>query len=337
MRIGLEPHRSLHRGVKGSVVLALDSKRRCGIVVFAALAVASFLAAVCATEASATTPLELLVRHAPLLVLHRYEPFSPTSVEGFIADSDLLVQAPDGSWQPSPLPLGRSGAASRLDQRACRAIDGPAAIGCYASAEAARGSTPTVYGAVFRTRERIALQYWLFYPANVFSPTVPTGLFWQSHEGDWEAVSVLLDRRERPLVIGLSEHCGGARRTWERAPRRGPHPLVYVALGSHANYFGPGAKALDRRCWPTEAVAVFNAYKVPLLDHAGGGRSVLPHVVNVGSAAPAWMAFAGTWGDDQYVHFPDVDPLRFGAGPRGPAFHSLWRSPVATVLGWRPG
>ena len=29
-------------------------------------------------------------------------------------------------------------------------------------------------------------------------------------------------------------------------------------------------------------------------------------------------------------------PLRYGTGPRGPAFHKLWRQPIATVLAWPP-
>jgi hypothetical protein len=191
-----------------------------------------------------------------------------------------------------------------------------------------------VYGAVFRTRDRIALQYWLFYPVNVFSLTGAAGLFWQAHEGDWEVVTVLLDAGEQPLLVGLSQHCGGARRDWARAPRRGSRPVAFVALGSHANYFAPGRQPLDRKCWPKEALAVYTAYKVPLLDSVARGRTVLPGVARVTAASPSWMAFAGTWGEDQFVHFPGVDPLRFGAGPAGPAFHGLWRKPVATVLAW---
>ena len=180
----------------------------------------------------------------------------------------------------------------------------------------------------------MALQYWLFYPANVLTLASRAGLFWQSHEGDWEAVTVLLDAAERPLAVGLSEHCAGTRRDWARVPRRGTRPVVYVALGSHANYFTPGRKPLDRSCWPKEALAVYDAYKVPLVDSAGRGRTVSPAVIRVTASSPSWMAFAGTWGEDQYVRFPGVDPLRFGAGPTGPAFHALWRKPVATVLGW---
>ncbi len=278
--------------------------------------------------------MQLLARYAPVLVLHPDERLAPVPVDGFLADSDLQVRSPDGTWQASTTSLRQVGPASRLDQRLCRAVDGPAALDCYAAAEQVHAAAPTVIGAVFRTRDRIALQYWLFYPANILSISSARGLFWQSHEGDWEAVTVLLDTRERPIVVGLSEHCAGVRRDWARAPHRGSRPVVYVALGSHANYFTPGKKPLARSCWPKEALAVADAYKVPLLDSAARGRTVVPTVSRVTAAAPSWMAFAGTWGEDQFVHFPDVAPLRFGAGPRGPAFHELWRRPVATVLAW---
>ena len=52
---------------------------------------------------------------------------------------------------------------------------------------------------------------------------------------------------------------------------------------------------------------------------------------------PSWMAFAGTWGEDGYVHFPGNEPILAGAGPRGPAFHEQWRRPVAEVLSWPRG
>lgn len=310
--------------------------RRAAAAVGLALGLAAVAGVLAVPEARGATPAQLLARHAPVLVLHPAERFAPVPVAGFLADSDLLVRAPDGTWQAATAALPQAGPAARLDQRSCRAVDGSAALDCYAAAEEAHAAAPTVYGAMFRTRDRIALQYWLFYPANIFSLASTAGLFWQSHEGDWEAVTVLLDTRERPLLVGLSEHCVGARRDWATAPRRGSRPIVYVALGSHANYFTPGKKPLARSCWPKEALAVYDAYKVPLLDSAARGRTVTPGVSRVTAASPSWMAFAGTWGEDQFVRFPGVDPLRYGAGPAGPAFHGLWRRPVTTVLAWPP-
>ena len=107
------------------------------------------------------------------------------------------------------------------------------------------------------------------------------------HEGDWEAVSVIVDLRGRPLVVGLSRHDEGARRDWAKAPKRGQRPLVHVALGSHANYFAPGAQPLDPRTIDPTFIRVIRAYGVPPVDHAGSGRVVRPRLVRVTGTTPA--------------------------------------------------
>ena len=278
----------------------------------------------------------LLTRHAPVLVLHPAESFGPVAVDGFLADADLQRRTSAG-WETVDGPLPAGGRALRLDQRLCRAIDGAPASPCYLSAQEAHGSAPVVYGIAFRRGSRIALQYWLWYPWNVYSPTVPAGDVWQVHEGDWESVSVILDRRGRPLLVGLSSHCDGTRREWSRAPKRGLRPLVHVALGSHANFFGTGRHPLDPACWTEQVIAVIRAYGQQPVDHTASGRVVRPRLVRVTAAAPSWMRFAGAWGEDAYMHFPGNDPIPYGAGPRGPAFHAVWREPVREVLSWPRG
>lgn len=300
----------------------------------AALLLAAAAGNLAAGPAAAATDLQLLARHAPVLVLHPAEPFVPVAVDGFLADSDLVRRAADGTWGPAGVDLASARAGDRLDQRACRAVDGPAALGCYAGAQAAHDSASTAYGALFRRGRLVALQYWLFYPVNVYRPPTTAGEFWQAHEGDWEAVTVLLGPDGRPATVGLSRHCGGVTREWRRAPRQGAHPVAYVALGSHALGFAPGATRLEERCWPPEALSIYRAYGVTLRDRSGEGRRVRPRVVRVTATAPGWMRFPGAWGEDQYVRFPDVEPLRFGQGPVGPAFHELWRRPFATPVAW---
>jgi hypothetical protein len=195
-----------------------------------------------------------------------------------------------------------------------------------------------VYGAGFSVGSRIALQYWLWYPWNVYSPTVPPGELWQVHEGDWESVSVIVDLAGRPRVVGLSSHCSGTRRDWARAPKRGSRPVVHVALGSHANFFGAGTHRLDPRCPNTPLlIEVIESYGAQPVDFTGNGRTIRPRLVRVTGAAPSWMRFAGTWGEDGFLHFPGNEPIAYGAGPRGPAFHEQWRRPVADVLSWRRG
>ena len=278
----------------------------------------------------------LLSKHVPILVLHPAEQFRPVSAAGFLADSDLL-RSTGASWEKVPGPLPAGGAGLRLDQRSCLARDGVAATACYASAQAAHTSGPVVYGAAFKGTSRIDLQYWIWYPYNVYSPTIPPGDLWQVHEGDWEAVSVILDLRGEPLVVGLSRHSDGARRAWAKVKRRGPRPLVYVGLGSHANFFEPGAHRLDPRLIDPALISVIEAYGARPVDHAANGRVVKPRLVRVTATNPVWMAFAGSWGEDGWVHFPNNEPILSGAGPLGPAFHEQWRRPVAEVLSWPRG
>jgi hypothetical protein len=210
------------------------------LIVVCALAVAGSAAA---EPERAPSLAALLARHVPVLVLHPDESFQPVSVDGFLADSDLTRKTAAGS-EPVPGRLPAGGADLRLDQRLCTAFDGLAATSCYLSAEAAHGAAPVVYGAVFRTRDRIDLQYWLWYPYDDFSPAYPATDFWQVHEGDWEAVSVILDRAGTPLTVAYSQHRKGRRRAWALTPKRGLRPLVYVALGSHANFPSPGEHPL---------------------------------------------------------------------------------------------
>lgn len=312
--------------------------RRLLCVAAAALAAASALASTAGGSASASPSLsELLARHVPVLVLHPAERFRPVRVDGFLADSDVTQRTTAG-WVKVEGPLPPGGADLRLDQRLCNAIDGPAASSCYASAEAAHGSSPVVYGAAFRAKRRIDLQYWLWYPYNDYSPTVPPGEFWQVHEGDWEAVSVVLDASGKPLAAAYSQHSKGKRRDWAKVPKRGSRPLVYVAIGSHANYFTAGTQRFDPRVVEPLFSSLIRQAGLTPADHTGKGPTVAPRLVRVTATAPSWMTFAGRWGESEYIRSPGGQPVALGgAGPRGPAFHSQWQRPVAEAMSWPQG
>jgi VPS62-like protein len=286
---------------------------------------------------AAPSPATLLARHVPVLVLHPAEHVRPTSVDGFLADSDLQRRTATG-WEPAGGPLPAGGADERLDQRACRAIDGPAATACYVTSEAAHRAGPVVYGAALRRGSRIELQYWLWYPWDVYSPTVPPGELWQVHEGDWESVAVIVDLRGRPLAVGYSQHGKGVRRDWVAAPKRTTHPLAYVALGSHANYPTAGTQRLDPRVVDPLFVSVIRQNGQAPVDHTGRGPVVRPTLVRVTATGPSWMAFAGGFGEESYLRAPGGQPQPYsGTGPKGPAFHAQWRRPVAEVMSWPRG
>lgn len=303
----------------------------------AVLAAVAVVPAAGAGRASPPSLATLLARHVPVLVTHPAERFRPVPVDGYLADSDLQQRTATG-WEKIDDPLPPGGAGLRLDQRLCSARDGVAATSCYVSAQSAHGASPVVYGAAFRRKNRIDLQYWLWYPFNPYSPTVPAGEVWQVHEGDWEAVSVILDLRGKPLVAGYSQHSEGVRRDWAKVPKVGVRPRVYVALGSHANYFASGEHRFDPRVVEPLLIELIKSLGQRPVDHAGKGGVVRPRLVRVTATSPGWMAFAGRWGEDEYLHAPGGEPVASGgSGPQGPAFHEQWRAPVAEVLSWPRG
>jgi len=106
---------------------------------------------------------------------------------------------------------------------------------------------PVYYGRVVCEREEDGsdwkiLQYHFFYAFNDWR-LAANGI--NHHEGDWEMVAVCL-RNDAPYSVLFSQHGSGAIRLWKdirRAKdndgRETTHPLVYAALGSHANYSRP--------------------------------------------------------------------------------------------------
>ena len=95
------------------------------------------------------------------------------------------------------------------------------------------GVRPRVYYHVTRYEDsgETAVQYWFLYFFNFRL---------NEHESDWEQVTVQLDEDERPKGVFFSAHEGGHIATWLEIRRRGLHPVVFPARGSHANYFRPG-------------------------------------------------------------------------------------------------
>jgi hypothetical protein len=297
----------------------------------------------------ALTPSALLARYQPVTVLHPAEPFTPVAVEGFLADADLQARIL-GAWstvvpRPQTLPTSSS-PAWRLDHR-CSAPTGVASILCYRASEAERSPPSVVYGAVRPAGNRIALEYWYWYSYDFWSGAFPaTDDVWNAHEGDWEAVTVVLTRQGVPLFVAVSEHRCGKRRAWRAVPRwRGTHPLVHVALGSHAGSFHgqPWPMDLSVQCYDQTGAALLRAALPEVLDWMGNGRRFGPRgagtstrVVRVTATSPTWMAFQGWWGEENFFHIGGAT-YDGGDPPLGPAFHAQWRDPVNTLLRWSVG
>jgi hypothetical protein len=324
--------------------------RTAGGVVIVVLALA-----VWAAPAGATPPPRLLAEFEPVTHFDPAESFLPTKVQSFVADS-ALEQLVGGSWivadpdpEPGDLPTS-AGTSWRLNQRSCSPAAALGGLACYAAASDQGSGGLAVYGRVAYDGDRIVLQYWYFYYDDVYSyPFAPPGSFWQAHEGDWEVVNVVLSSDEQPLSVAYSQHCLGQQRQWaDLKPLDDTHPVVYVALGSHANYFEPGVHPFNPQCVPRQVQLLLGSLGLPQpADVASdAGPSAGPNVANGGvmpihqidDENPSWMSFPGTWGEQQFLHAPQpIGTVPSGTSPQGPEFHDIWVHPLATIAGWPAG
>ena len=106
---------------------------------------------------------------------------------------------------------------------------------------------PVYYGRVTRKEDDqgnhwVSLQYHFFYAFNDWRHAA-NGV--NHHEGDWEMVAVYL-KNDQPYAVLFSQHGSGALELWESVYRvidkhgnDTTHPIIYIALGSHANYSKP--------------------------------------------------------------------------------------------------
>jgi hypothetical protein len=151
------------------------------------------------------------------------------------------------------------------------------------------------------------LQYWLFYARqDQDRGIVRTG----RHAGDWEMVQYRLDTRGRPAEAVYAQHSGAERCPWAAVERRGGHPSVYVARGSHASYLRDGVRD---RMWPD-----------PNDEANGHGLVLRPRLVRVTATSPPWMRWPGRWGGANARWWVPGEQ----DSPRGPAFQpQRWRDP----------
>jgi hypothetical protein len=315
----------------------------------ALLGVAAFTVAPGGRSAAADST-TLLQQYEPVLEMYRAD-WEPSGIEPFLAAADLERLA-GGRWRvvrhgPPASALAGGSSRLRLDTRGCTpAVDLDA---CYVH----RPGPATVYGRAWVSPTasagiRTVLQYWFFYPLDDWHNSLTKPLLWHMHEGDWEEVSVALDAGDRPLSVAASQHDIGVVRDWQRVRvTGGMHAVVYVALGSHANYFSPGFHGTAGV--PHLIPPRFSGIPLPEPDFTStqtsyGPAGTAPNalgVVDISSGTAPWLSFAGPWGDGAYVLLGQrtsrgtvFGHLRVGDSPIGPAFHDIWRDPLLQFRSW---
>ncbi len=280
---------------------------------------------------------ELARRYAPVLYFHADEIYTPQSVDVLsgitrmrqskrlwfdttilnnVAIGDLSFESTDSSYFLDQW-FGDTGSSEYANYLSHQSI--------YESTMSpdVGGLQPLAYAHVVRNEvpQYITIQYWLFYFYNDW---------FNKHEGDWEVVQVILSADEQPLWVVYSQHHGGVRRPWaSTSVEEKTHPVVYVARGSHANYFAgnevfPFPQTIGNR-------------QFVLVDRTGSSTRTIPAITLIPTRAELaadpdgwpgaeWMAYQGRWGETAV--YSDFN------GPTGPADKGLqWENPFVWGIG----
>jgi hypothetical protein len=294
----------------------------------------------------------LLQQYEPVLYFQPQEAWAPETVDRFLSEARLEQQTAAGKWttiQP-PLPTSTNG----CSLSPCYRLDLPcplsSGVACY---EHERSTTadwqhPSVYARLVAVPSgtpppaglpapRYLLRYWLFYRFDDWHSLKKR--LWQAHEGDWESITVALSATQQPLFAAYSEHCSGTVHAWAGVRKRaGTHPVAYVALGSHANYFTSaqtGARLTDclrsyassSRLAAAERIVSLTGDRV--VDQMGtahpAGPADLPGVaplelVQLTLPLPDWARFPGRWSEGQLLWLGSTPrPFTSVSEGRGPA------------------
>ena len=288
--------------------------RRLHPIILASLLIFALLA-ILALQPSlrAQTDEDLASQYAPVLHFTQGEKFYPTSVD-YITNSSVLKQRnSDGTSsviysEPTPDNLGTYTSSDLFLKNKWDTLEDITAD--YASNAASLGYYAYVH--VVRSSSSIVVQYWLFYIYN----NGPLN----DHEGDIEVVQVFLDGSGNPKTVLASQHGAGQNAAWGDVEKSDMHPVIYVAQGSHANYF---------RSYQGK-IGIEN-------DVVGSdGKTIMPNQLNLillgeqgnHPADQSWLDFPGRWG-----YWGTEQEVALGrAGPYGPVLNqegTRWAQPEA--------
>jgi hypothetical protein len=317
--------------------------------------------------AAAPAPAELLQLYEPVLLFHPDEDWAPEPVDAYLQRARVEKQTAKSVWTPVPPPLPTSNVGCASSP--CYRLDLPCVLragdACYEQqAEHTNWSHPVVYGRVVAVpqsaptppgitqRPAFLVHYWLFYDFDDWHS--PHGRLWQTHEGDWESITIGVDSAGAAIFAAYSEHCSGTVLPWAAVTKRaGTHPVAYVALGSHANWFSPAVSATRfTECLKgglagaaaAKAASLVRLAQDRIVDRMGTAHPLGPaglagvtplEVVPLDPASAPWTHFPGRWGEGQILWLGSR-PRSFttvsqGYGPGTPNWNA-----VTVAASWHP-
>lgn len=195
---------------------------------------------------------ELAEKYAPIVIHDPKEPNLPTNVKLFLPQTELWfyddqckpkrVKISDTFGQTIPHRRQPACVASegQFDSHGTRSRDKQRSFFLRLASESPRrGSVDprnwtTYYHAYPNDGGGVTIQYWRFYAYNtgmIFGFKTSLG----SHEGDWEAIHIVLDARHQPLVARFLGHRSISTEPWSALLKEGDHLLVKSEKGGHTS------------------------------------------------------------------------------------------------------
>jgi hypothetical protein len=271
--------------------------------------IASLCIPLSAGLSSGATPLsdaerqQLAEQYAPVLQYMKGETCYPVDVDYYLQSCSLFRVVDDSAVLITVTPTIPELAQLRTDDyflnNRLGGVDDDNIVQAYQQNLSQLGYT--VYYHIESDGQMTYVQYWMFYVFN------PGSL--NRHQGDWEMVQVVLDGDLEPVAATYSQHHSAVQAGWSDViVQDGVHATVYVALGSHANYYRYYQGKLQGMDQCGDDGLALQPSEYELIEI----RQEIPG----GQPDTSWVWYGGKWGT-----IPDLlAEARGEAGPQGPMY-----------------
>lgn len=314
--------------------MASPAKAAGRFVAAAAVALGTLTSTAAPASADEADEQQLAELYAPVMLLEVQdeacgpgEPYEPSDVDPLFDNPSVALRGP---WTQQDLIRVAPDAdrlSEGLDDYALDFPGNPLKPGCGYEQWADRvwaDSDPTVYAHVATEDgydDRIALQYWFYYPFNDFN---------NKHESDWEGIQLEFEAADaaaalgtEPVRLAYSQHLRPELSDWDDPKLEtvdDTHPVVYVSTGSHSSHYSSAVFLLRSS---TQGLGCDTTL--------GPNREVRPAVTLIPSDPDRaaedlpWIGYEGHWGERESRSFFD--------SPTGPNAKTRWDKPFSWAEG----
>jgi len=179
----------------------------------------------------------------------------------------------------------------------------------------------TYFHAYRNTDAGWTIQYWFLFPFNTGVKVGPVEIGY--HGGDWEMVSIVLDKVDSPMSVHSTGHTQIESVPWSAVQKNGTHPILYSERGGHEMHASPVGPPpyIVHPTW-ANSFAIF----------PGAAPQAVGPLRDMGSKlhpAASFVLYSGLWGD--------IGSTPISSGYWGPVFNETGMKPDRYLSAWCDG